>query len=69
MEILGVTLNLGFLGFLGARHGDRAVDVPPKDIIQADGSMVGVASVGDLEPVQISHFRRTCGCKNIGCTM
>ena len=69
MDFLGIALVIGLLAVFGGRHRDRAPDVGPRGIIQAGGSMVGLAPVRSLEPRSSPQFPRRCGCKNIGCTV
>jgi hypothetical protein len=73
MEVLGaillVELMIGVLVALGARRRHQTPAPQQRDVILADESMFVIAPVRSVEPVQIPRFRRTCGCKHIGCTM
>ena len=75
MEVLGATLlvelviGVGVLIALSAKRRHRTPALQPRDVILPEGSVFFLAAVSSVEPVAVSHFRRTCGCKQIGCTM
>jgi len=73
MEVLGATLlaelAIGVI-ILGVRYRNRARDPRASEVLNAaDQSMLGIAAVRSDEPLQSPQFRRSCGCKSIGCTM
>jgi hypothetical protein len=73
MEALGVILLLELVIGVLIAHGARGRYLTPalqqRDIILPEGSLFFLAAARSVEPVAVSHFRRTCGCKQIGCTM
>ena len=73
MEVLGTILlaelMIGVLIALAVRRRHRTPALQQRDVILAEEAMFVIAPARSVEPVQIPRFRRTCGCKQIGCTM
>ena len=72
MEVLGAILLVELVigaGALIATRRHRTPALQPRDVILPAGSIFFLAGVRSVEPVAVPHFRRKCGCKQIGCTL
>jgi hypothetical protein len=72
MEVMGAILLVELVigaGVLIAKRRHRTPALQPRDVILPEGSIFFLAAARSVEPVAVPHFRRRCGCKQIGCTL